>query len=76
MVFLRLEVRVYPPEQISPTPGLLGSIMGRNERNREDLNATNFASLMLDLEKPEEVTMAELALMIVDEWRVVCPDQE
>lgn len=78
MVFLRLEVKVFPREQAPSSPGLFRSLMGSNgDRARDEVNAPKkFASFLLAVEKPEDLTLGDLACMILDEWRVLRPDQE
>lgn len=78
MVFLRLEIMVLPPEQVSPSPGLFRSLIESNvKRNGDEAKAARkYASFLLALEKPEEVTLGDLACMILEEWRKLRPDHE
>lgn len=78
MVFLRLEVKVFPREQAPSSPGLFRSLIGNNsERARdEDHVPKKCASFLLAIEKPETVTLGDLACLILDEWRVLRPDEE
>lgn len=78
MVFLRLETRIFPREQVSSSPSIFRSLIGSNgERGREDASsAKKYVSFLLALEKPEDVKLGDLASMILDEWRILRPDQE
>lgn len=78
MVFLRLEVKVFPREQVASSPGLFRSLMGNNgDRARDEAGAQKkFTSFLLAVPKPEDVTLGDLASMILDEWHVLRPDQE
>lgn len=78
MVFLRLEVKVFSPEQAPSGPSLFRSLIGNNtERTREEVNVPKkCASFLLAVEKPAEVTLGDLGCLIQDEWRVLRPDQE
>lgn len=74
MVFLRLEVKVI---REAPNFGLLRSIEPReNHVQNEALNLQpSSTSFLLTLENPEEVTLGELAGLILDEWKTLRPDQ-
>lgn len=78
MVFLRLEVKVFPREQAPSSPGLLRSLIGNNgDRARDEAIAPKkFASFLLAVDKPEDTTLGDLACMILDEWHLLRPDQE
>lgn len=76
MVFLRLEIRVFPREQVSPSPSLFRSLIGNNGDREEASTGKKYVSFLLPLENPEDVTLADLAAMILDEWRMLRPDQE
>ena len=74
MVFLRLEVRVFPREQVGSSPGFLRSIMKNS--NEEATGPKSFAGFLLTLEKPEELTMGDLTHLIKEKWRALRPNQE
>lgn len=78
MVFLRLEVKVFPREQAPSSPGLFRSLIGNSgDRARDESIAPNkYASFLLAVDKPEDVTLGDLACMILDEWRILRPDHE
>lgn len=75
MVLLRLVVKVILRD--SPTPGLVRSIESNDSKFQYD--APNHepisTSFLLRLEKPDEVTLGQLAGLIVDEWKTLRPDQ-
>ncbi|PYI12685.1 hypothetical protein BO78DRAFT_381837 [Aspergillus sclerotiicarbonarius CBS 121057] len=79
MVFLRLRVKVYPREQVAPTPSFsFRAILG--DRDRDDASrSTNGstagkpATFLLVLEKPEEITMGGLAGLIQEKWKKLRP---
>ncbi|KAI2896685.1 hypothetical protein CBS11852_4288 [Aspergillus niger] len=84
MVFLRLRVKVYPREQVAPTPSFsFRSILGDRDRDRDDASrGTNGSSggkpvaFLLVLEKPEDITLGGLAGLIQDKWRKLRPNAE
>lgn len=78
MVFLRLEVKVFPREQASSSSGLFRSLIGNNgDRTRDEaVVPKKFASFLLAMDNPEDITLGDLACMILDEWRMLRPDQE
>ncbi|KAJ5648741.1 hypothetical protein N7490_005113 [Penicillium lividum] len=72
MVFLRLEVRVYPPEQL---PGFLRSILpGKRPESDETNKQKPFAGLLLTLEKPEDLSMGDLGRLIKQKWEAIHPN--
>lgn len=62
MVNLKLEVRVFPRQQVS---------------GREDASpGKEYVSFWLPLRTPEATNFGELASIIADEWRDIKPDEE
>ncbi|KAJ5540347.1 hypothetical protein N7513_008679 [Penicillium frequentans] len=79
MVFLRLEVRVYPreQEQVPSWSGSLRSILPNKKPDSEDTNMIkSFAGLLLTVEKPEELSLADLATLIKQKWKALRPNSE
>ncbi|OJI86849.1 hypothetical protein ASPTUDRAFT_53952 [Aspergillus tubingensis CBS 134.48] len=84
MVFLRLRVKVYPREQVAPTPSFsFRSILGDRDRDRDDASRSANGSgggkpvaFLLVLEKPEDITLGGLAGLIQDKWRKLRPNAE
>ncbi|KAJ5644170.1 uncharacterized protein N7484_006677 [Penicillium longicatenatum] len=77
MVFLRLEVRVYPREQIPPESGFLRSMLSTKKPESEETNMIkSFAGLLLTLEKPEELSLADLTYLIKRKWKELRPNSE
>lgn len=74
MVFLRLEVKVL---REVPNFGLFRSIEPRENQlqNDEQSLQPSSTSFLLTLANPEEVTLGELAGLILDEWKILRPDQ-
>lgn len=68
MVFLRLTVKVYPPDQLHTT---------LDHRNRNDSGQTTSggkpSSFMLVLERPEEINLRGLSSMIQEKWKKLMP---
>lgn len=77
MVFLRLEVRVFPREQASNT-GFFKSVLGGQRPENDDGNAPKkpFAGFLLTLEKPEDYTMGDLTYLIKEKWKALRPEAE
>ena len=82
MVFLRLRVKVYPREQVTPPSSFsLRSILGDRDRDDASRNTNGStvgkpATFLLVLEKPEEITLGGLAGMIQDKWKKLRPKAE
>ncbi|RDW70692.1 uncharacterized protein DSM5745_08203 [Aspergillus mulundensis] len=79
MVFLRLTVKVFPPDQAQPSNSFsFRSLLG--DRERDDASRTSSgstagkpASFLIVLETPEDVTLGGLAGMIREKWRKLRP---
>ncbi|KAJ5179342.1 hypothetical protein N7492_002552 [Penicillium capsulatum] len=74
MVFLRLEVKVL---RDAPAFGLVRSIEPRENQPQNDGESLqpSSTSFLLLLDKPEEVTLGELASLILEEWKSLRPNQ-
>lgn len=67
MVFLQLEVKVYPRE---PVPG------PQNKDNGDQNGPKTYVGLWLSIENPEECTIAHLVWLINKEWAFMFPEEE
>ncbi|KAJ5115346.1 hypothetical protein NUU61_001105 [Penicillium alfredii] len=84
MVFLRLQVKVFPREQVPSGPSFFRSILGKdNDRSRDENGRGNLvsaggrsASFLIVLMQPEEVTLGGLAGMIQEKWKKLHPTLE
>ncbi|ODM15383.1 hypothetical protein SI65_09324 [Aspergillus cristatus] len=80
MVFLRLTVKIYPPEQIQSSSSFsFRSILSSDNdagRNSSGAPAGKPASFLLVLENPEDVTLGGLAKMIQAKWTKLRPNAE
>lgn len=79
MVFLRLTVKIYPPEQIQSNSSFsFRSILSSDDagRNSSGAPAGKPASFLLVLENPEDVTLGGLAKMIQAKWTKLRPNAE
>ncbi|KAJ6093550.1 hypothetical protein N7486_008839 [Penicillium sp. IBT 16267x] len=77
MVFLRLEVRVYPREQVPSGSGFLRSMLPNKRPESEDTNTIkSFAGFLLTLEKPEELSLGNLTYLIKQKWKALRPNSE
>lgn len=79
MVFLRLTVKIYPPEQIQASSSFsLRSILSSDDaaRNSSAVPAGKPANFLLVLQNPEDVTLGGLAKMIQEKWTKLRPTVE
>ncbi|KAJ5280669.1 hypothetical protein N7478_006041 [Penicillium angulare] len=76
MVFLRLEVRVYPRES-GQNGGIFNAVLGKRPEN-EDSNGPKktYAGFLLTLKTPEDYTMGDLSYLIKEKWQALRPEAE
>ncbi|KAJ5108199.1 hypothetical protein N7456_004874 [Penicillium angulare] len=76
MVFLRLEVRVYPRES-GQNGSIFSTVLGKRPEN-EDPNGPKktYAGFLLTLKNPEEYTMGDLSYLIKEKWQALRPEAE
>ncbi|KAJ5670834.1 uncharacterized protein N7477_006197 [Penicillium maclennaniae] len=76
MVNLKLEVRVFPRQQIT-SQSQFPAVNGSDERSPTDVSPwKEYISFWLPLKDPEGTSFGELCSIITDKWRIVKPDED